>query len=119
MSAHPPSDGNHAIGMIVEDGHIIIKFQHPIDWLKIAPQNALEIAGGLIKNAMEIKTGSQVDDGMVEKLLADTKKDIKVDQAREVLIGRMMLMLKGFETSTRSLDWKARQVVDTILVEVT
>ena len=119
MSSKPPNDGNHQIGMIAEGGYVILRFQHEITWLKLEPTNAMEIAGGLIKMAMEIKTGSPVTDSVVEKLLADTKRDIKVDQAREVLINRMMLMLKNFEGSTRSLEWRARQVVDTILVEVT
>ena len=119
MSSKPPNDGNHQVGMIAEDGYVILRFQHEITWLKMEPTNALEIAGGLVKMAMEIKTGQPVTDGMVEKLLADTKRDIKIDQARETLINRMVLMLKGFETSGKSIDWKARQVVDTILVEVT
>ena len=119
MSAHPPNDGNHQIGMIIEDGYVILRFQHEITWLKLEPQNALEIAGGLVKAAMEIKTGKEVGATVVDKLLADTKKDIKIEQARETLINRMILMLKGFETNPRSIDWKARQVVDTILVEVT
>ena len=119
MSSVPPNDGNHAVGMIAEDGYLIMKFQHPIDWLKMEPQNAMEIAGAMIKMAMEIKTGRPVTDGMVEKLLADTKRDIKIDQAREVLINRMMLMLGSFEGGTKTLEWRARQVVDTILVEVT
>lgn len=118
-SQHPPADGNHAIGMIIEDGYVVVRFQHPITFLRLEPQNCLEVAGGLLKLGMEIKTGRPLDDGTVEKLLADTKKDIKVDAAREVLINRMMLMLKSFDTSQRSLEWKARQVVDTILVEVT
>jgi hypothetical protein len=69
--------------------------------------------------AMQIKTGQEVTDGLVQKLLADTKRDIKIDQARETLINRIILMLKSFETSQKPIDWKARQVVDTILVEVT
>lgn len=119
MSSKPPNDGNHQIGMITEGGYVILRFQHEITWLKLEPQNAMEIAGGLVKAAMEIKTGRPVTDSVVEKLLADTKRDIKIDQAREVLINRMIMMLKGFETSTKPIDWKARQVVDTILVEVT
>jgi len=118
-SQNPPSDGNHAIGLIIEDGHIIVRFQYPITFLKLAPQNALEIAGGLLRMGMEIKGGKPVDDATLDKLLADTKKDIKIDAAREILINRMILMLKSFETSPRAIDWKARQVVDTILVEVT
>lgn len=118
-SVNPPNDGNHAIGMIVEGEHVIIRFQHPITFLKLDPQNAMELAGGLVKASMECKTKEPVDASVVQRLLADTKKDIKVDQAREVLINRMMLMLKGFEESNRSLEWRARQVVDTILVEVT
>lgn len=119
MSSKPPNDGNHQIGMIAEGGYVILRFQHEITWLKLEPQNAMEIAGGLMKMAMETKTGRPVTDGVVEKLLADTKRDIKIDQAREVLINRMIMMLKGFETSAKPIDWKARQVVDTILVEVT
>ena len=87
--------------------------------LDAVSQNALEVAGGMVKMAMEIKTGAPVTDSIVEKLLADTKKDIKIEQAREILINRMMLLLKGFQDSNRPLEWQARQVVDTILVEVT
>lgn len=119
MSAHPPSDGNHAIGMIVEGEHVIIRFQHPITFLKLDPQNAMEIAGGLVKASLECKTKAPVDASVVAKLLADTKRDIKIDQAREVLINRMMIMLRNFEGSPKDLQWRARQVVDTILVEVT
>lgn len=118
-SQHPPADGNHAIGMIVEGEHVIIRFQHPITFLKLDPQNAMEIAGGLVKASLECKTKAPVDTSVVQKLLADTKKDIKIDEAREVLINRMMLMLRNFEGSTYTLEWRARQVVDTILVEVT
>jgi len=118
-SIAPPTDGNHAIGMIVEDGYVVIRFQHPITFLKMEPQNALEIAGGLLKAGMEAKTGRAPEGGIVEKLLADTVKDIKIEQAREVLINRMILMLRSFEGGSRSLEWRARQVVDTVLVEVT
>lgn len=118
-SQHAPEDGNHAIGMIVEGEHVIIRFQHPITFLKLDPQNAMEIAGGLVKASLECKTKAPVDASVVQKLLADTKKDIKIDQAREVLINRMILMLNSFATSNKPIDWKARQVVDTILVEVT
>ena len=118
-SQHPPADGNHAIGMIIEDGYVVVRFQHPITFLRLEPQNCLEVAGGLLKLGMEIKTGRPLEDGTVEKLLAETRKDIQIDRAREVLINRIMLMLKGFEESNRGLDWKARQLVDTILVEVT
>jgi hypothetical protein len=118
-SQNPPNDGNHAVGMIIEDGYVVVRFQHAITFLRLEPQNCLEIAGGLLRLGMEIKTGKPLDDTTLDKLLADTKKDIKIDQAREVLINRMILMLKGFETSAKPIDWKARQVVDTILVEVT
>ena len=118
-SQHPPDTGNHAIGLIIEDNQIIVRFQHAITYLKLDPQNAMEIAGALLKMGMEIKTGKMLPNDVAQKLLADTQRDIKIDQARELLINRMILMLRGFEDSNRSLEWRARQVVDTILVEVT
>ena len=114
-SSQPPNDGNHAVGIMQEAGFVIARFQHPIEWLKMEPQNAVEIAGGLMRAAFEARNGRPPRRGIVEGMQDEMNFKL-TEQKREVLINRMVLMLT--QINSKPIPWQAAQIVDTCMAEL-
>lgn len=105
------------VGILTEAGHAIIRFPNPTTWVKLSPQQAFEIAGGLMRAAYEAKNGKAPRSGFVESLQDEVVNKF-TDELRQRLITRMILMLMSMDTQNKRIDYQARQIVDTILTEL-
>lgn len=109
------SDGNPEWGIIREGHQVVVRFNQPITWAKLDPQNAFEIAGGLMRTAFEAKHGKPPKDGIVQGLQQEMS-DALLTQKRNLLVTRIMLMLVSLDN--KRVDYKAKQIVDIIFAEM-
>lgn len=114
-STTPPNDGNHNIGIIPEAGYVIARFQHPVEFLKMEPQNAFDIAGGLMAAAFEARNGRPPRKGIVEAMQLEVSDELRKKQ-RDTLVNRLLIIMP--QINARSPLWQAQQIVDTIMAEL-
>lgn len=107
-------EGTTAVAMKVEGGHVILKFPHPVGWLKLEPQQALELAGGMVRAGMEAKTGKTPTDIVISQMIGQVQQQITVEK-RMVLVNRIILMRKTMDEQKKSMLYQAEAIVDRIL----
>jgi len=88
------------------DGMVVLEFPESVSFATFDPETARQIGEAIAKQAYHAHTGKNVPDG----------RSIIADSARDKLIVRVAHMLRSLRN--KKLDYQAKQLVDTILSEV-
>lgn len=99
------------MAILVENGKVIQKFQHAVEYVEYEPENLLTICEALCAAAFEARDGI--------KPVGNTLKAELVERHRMTLTTRIAVMLNSLrEDKTKSNGALAKTLVDTCLSEV-
>lgn len=100
-------DGTTEIVTGVEDGAVVVHFKKTINWVKLAPEIAVQIGKALIDNVSRM--GYDVKIRMPKKELSSEKYTL--------VCGRVRFMLLKKRTDQEPDEVLARRIVDLVLSE--
>lgn len=109
--------GATACRVTAHSGLVILHYPHPVEWAGLDPQTAVMVAEQMARAAFAIRHGYEPRPN-ADILQAEIKKKA-VEQVREHMINRAVLMLRTFLERKPPLEVQARELVDKILQEVT
>jgi hypothetical protein len=109
------SDGKTNIAIGDENGRVFLRFQKPMAWIALDPQNAFDIGEAIARAAHKARFGETPTDSAY---LAQQVKARLTDQLRDRLIINISTMLRSLQEQGKSPGQMALHVVDTILSEV-
>lgn len=96
---------------------VILHFPQPVEWVGLDPQTAVMVAEQMARAAFQLRHGYEPRDN-ADVLQSEIKKKA-VEEVRQRMINRIVLMLRTFQENRPPVELQAREVVDRILQEAT
>lgn len=109
--------GATACRVTAHSGLVILHFPHLVEWAGLDPQTAVMVGEQMARAAFTIRHGYEPRDN-ADVLQSEIKKKA-IEQVRERMINRTVLMLRTFLEKKPPLEVQARELVDRMLQEAT
>lgn len=110
-------EGSTIIMVAAVGDKVVLQFPKAVQWAAVDGQTAVSVGEAMARAAHKIRYGREPASNA--DVLAHEIKRRAVDEVRERLITRTILILRTMQEKNRRLDLQAAEVVDRILQEVT
>lgn len=90
------------------DGQVVMTFPQPVEWAAFDPETARQIGEAMAKEAYTVRYGRKPEG-----------KSIIADEIRQRLLNRATLIIRSLQEKGKLPGHIAKEVVDTILSEIT
>lgn len=102
--------GNVEMIIMHENGKVIQRFKHAVEYVEYEPQNCIDVAMAMTDAAFEARDGL--------KPVGETLKAELVERHRKTLTNRLTMMLATLRHGDKTDSKLAQMLVDTVLKEV-
>lgn len=101
--------GATVLALKKDEGYVIASFPKPVQWVKLEPGQASDVAEEMARLAESIRSGKDP---------AALKRDLITEQRYRKLINRAKIVLPQLRAKQRSDEYIGRWIVDMVLSEV-